>query len=144
MSDQTLVFVFGTLKEGFPNFQTNRGRRIPGEYRTAERFPLYLIGERMSPWMIDAAGEGEYVEGQLFSVDTETLAAMDLLERIHEANGYRRIEINVKPTIAANGEEIVAFAYVKPPASLEEAHIRKGPMPRYALEDAALYRRRAD
>ncbi|NMV40559.1 gamma-glutamylcyclotransferase family protein [Ralstonia insidiosa] len=143
MSDHVLVFVFGTLKEGFPNFQTNRGRRIPGEYRTVERFPLYLVGERMSPWMIDLAGEGEHVEGQLFSVDAETLAAMDRLERIHEADGYRRIEISVTLTTGSNGLETAAFAYVKPEGSLANADVRKGPMPRYALADAALYRPRS-
>lgn len=143
MSEHVLVFVFGTLKEGFPNFPTNRGQRIPGEFRTVERYPLYLVGERLSPWMIDSAGEGEHVEGQLFSVDADTLAAMDRLERVQEVDGYRRIGVNVMPTNAADGREIVAFAYVKPVASLLGAHIRKGPMPQYALEDAVLYRRRS-
>ncbi|WP_285414832.1 hypothetical protein [Variovorax sp. efr-133-TYG-130] len=32
-----LVFVFGTLKEGFPNFTTNRGKRVAGEFVTVER-----------------------------------------------------------------------------------------------------------
>ena len=50
------VFVFGTLKEGFPNFATNRGRRIAGGFVTVQRYPLYLVGERFSPWLLDAAG----------------------------------------------------------------------------------------
>lgn len=48
-----LVFVFGTLKEGFPNFATNKGVRRGGDFVTASRYPLYLVGERCSPWLID-------------------------------------------------------------------------------------------
>ena len=40
-----LVFVFGTLKEGFPNFRINKGIRVVGEFVTVQRFPLHLIGE---------------------------------------------------------------------------------------------------
>ncbi len=46
------VFVYGTLKEGFPNFEINRGVRLPGTFIMAERYPLYLVGERCVPWMI--------------------------------------------------------------------------------------------
>jgi len=48
----TLVFVFGTLKQGFPNFATNRGRRVGGTFRTLERLPLLLVGQRHVPWLI--------------------------------------------------------------------------------------------
>jgi gamma-glutamylaminecyclotransferase len=40
------VFVFGTLKQGFPNFHINRGRRVAGEFATGLAYPLYLVGER--------------------------------------------------------------------------------------------------
>ena len=142
-TEQFVVFVFGTLKEGFPNFATNRGRRIPGEYRTLQRYPLYLIGERHSPWMIDAPGEGEHVTGQLFTVDSRTLADMDVLERITAADGYRRREIEVMSAQCERTNDVTrAFAYVKPRDQLVSALIRKGPMPTYELTDAALYRPR--
>ncbi|HYP70984.1 MAG TPA: gamma-glutamylcyclotransferase family protein, partial [Variovorax sp.] len=86
-----LVFVFGTLKEGFPNFATNKGRRLPGVFLTKDRYPFYLVGERHSPWLVDQPGEGERVVGQVFEVDKVALAAMDALERIHEPDGYRRV-----------------------------------------------------
>lgn len=141
--DKSVVFVFGTLKEGFPNFTTNRGLRIPGEYRTAQRYPLFLVGERHSPWMIDAPGEGEHIRGQLFIVDTNALADMDLLERVAAADGYRRKEIDVIPTHCEGGTDVRrAFAYVKPRDQLVPALIRKGPLVSYELADAALYRSR--
>jgi hypothetical protein len=43
-----LVFIFGTLKEGFPNFGINRGTRVPGEFKTCAAYSLYLVGERHS------------------------------------------------------------------------------------------------
>src|SRR5688572_24027904 len=55
------VFVYGTLKEGFPNFGANTGTRVPGVFVTKERYPLYLVGERHSPWMINSPGEGKQV-----------------------------------------------------------------------------------
>lgn len=141
---QYVVFVFGTLKEGFPNFKTNRGHRIPGDYRTVERFPLYLVGERFSPWMVDSAGEGEHVAGQLFSVDAEVLADMDRLERVDAADGYRRREIRVAPLQKGDSaSEVKAFAYMKPLDQLVSADIRRGPLGSYEIQDAALYRPRS-
>jgi gamma-glutamylaminecyclotransferase len=61
MMSPTLVFVFGTLKQDFPNFHANRGVRVPGNYITAQRFPFYLVGERYSPWLIDQPGLGHQV-----------------------------------------------------------------------------------
>ncbi len=40
-----VVFVYGTLKESFANVHVNAGRRVPGDFETVERFPLYVIGE---------------------------------------------------------------------------------------------------
>ncbi|WP_039841607.1 gamma-glutamylcyclotransferase [Vibrio owensii] len=46
------VFVYGTLKEGFPNFKSNNGTRYQGKFTTLETYPLYLVGDRYSPWLI--------------------------------------------------------------------------------------------
>ncbi|MBI2772034.1 MAG: gamma-glutamylcyclotransferase [Burkholderiales bacterium] len=137
-----LVFVFGTLKEGFPNFATNKGARIAGEFVTAQAFPLYLVGERCSPWMIDQPGQGHRVAGQLFEVDGETLARMDALERIGEADGYRRVVIDVADTADAAGAVRAVFAYLKPATQFRELDARHGPLSCYTLEHAALYRAR--
>jgi gamma-glutamylaminecyclotransferase len=40
------VFVFGTLKDGFPNHSENEGKKIVGRFMTRDKYPLYLIGER--------------------------------------------------------------------------------------------------
>src|SRR5450830_288900 len=138
-----LVFVFGTLKEGFPNFSTNRGIRYPGEFVTTERFPLYLIGERMSPWMIASPGDGLAVKGQIFLVSDVVLKAMDNLERIHESDGYRRLQISVIPTEGDSRNPIEVYAYLKPAEQFEMKMVKKGPLASYELADALLYRPRS-
>lgn len=140
-----LVFVFGTLKEGFPNFATNRGKRVAGEFSTLERYPLYLIGERFSPWLVFSAGEGERVAGQVFEVDQATLDAMDVLERVTEVDGYRRVSIAVERVDGESESRSVLSvqAYVKEPEHFRAADVKAGPLGEYTMEHAGLYRSRA-
>lgn len=135
------VFVFGTLKEGFPNAATNRGRRWPGDYQTCDRLPLYLVGERHSPWLLDRPGHGARVRGQVFEVDASTLAAMDLLERVGEPDGYRRRCIEVEP-IDRPGERVSVFVYLKPGMPDPPDGASTGPLNEYTLAHAARYRPR--
>jgi gamma-glutamylaminecyclotransferase len=137
-----LVFVFGTLKEGFPNFRRNRGVRVPGEFVTEQRLPLYLVGERHSPWLINSPGQGHQIAGQVFRVDHAALEQMDTLERINEPDGYRRLSISVVAQGASSGVSSLVFAYLKHPEQLSLSDVRLGPLAEYTLEHAALYRSR--
>ena len=138
-----LVFVFGTLKEGFPNFGSNTGTRISGHFETVSRYPLYLVGERHSPWMVNAPGSGERVMGQLFNVDANALQKMDVLERVTENDGYQRIAIKVRLCAAEQSKEQEFFAYLKHPKHLGAAAMMCGPLKEYSLEHAALYQSRS-
>ena len=133
------VFVFGTLKEGFPNFTVNKGVRVPGAFRTLDRFPLYLVGERHVPWMLDLRGEGERVVGEVYQVDDAALAAMDQLERVDKPDGYRRAVIRVE----GDGAPIEVFAYLKFAPHLVLSEARLGPIEEYTLDHARLYRSRS-
>jgi gamma-glutamylaminecyclotransferase len=137
---EQLVFVFGTLKEGFPNFATNRGERVPGTFRTRAAYSLYLVGERHSPWLIDSPGGGFRVAGQVFKVDGQSLAAMDKLERICEPDGYRRCVLELQNSESL--DVLSAHAYLKPAEALVPSQIRMGPLEEYRHEHAALYRPR--
>jgi gamma-glutamylaminecyclotransferase len=134
------LFVFGTLKEGFPNFAANKGVRVSGEFVTRQKYPLYLVGERFSPWLILDEGKGFNVKGQVFSVTDEALLEMDKLERISEPDGYRRLELPV--ICAATGDEILAYAYGKPLEQVSEAELRMELAGEYMLEHTSLYRAR--
>lgn len=135
-----LVFVFGTLKEGYPNFRINKGTRVPGGFATAERLPFYLVGERFSPWMINDPGHGEQVIGQVFQVDDAVLEQMDALERTTIPDGYKRRWIAVTPISRPGASPLDVYAYLKEPHQLAHAQIRAGPIAEYTLEHAAMYK----
>lgn len=142
LSMRTLVFVFGTLKQGFPNFGTNRGSRIAGRFSTQEAYPLYLVGERYSPWLLDSPGTGLAVIGELYEVTDAVLADMDILERVHEPDGYVRKEIEVVGVAGTAAHPRRVHAYLKRPSSLPTEQVRLGPLAEYLPEHAKLYRRR--
>ncbi|MBY7731519.1 gamma-glutamylcyclotransferase [Vibrio splendidus] len=131
------VFVFGTLKEGFPNYKVNKGNRLKGSFFTKNKYPLYLIGERFSPWLVLAEGSGHHVKGQVFTVDDEVLAEMDKLERITEFDGYKRIELDVVSEVS--GETLLVIAYGKPVGQLDNVDIQLELDGEYKLEHSSLY-----
>jgi len=138
---RTLVFVFGTLKEGFPNFAVNRGERVAGRYRTHAAYPLYLVGERCSPWLLDSPGVGHPVIGEVYRVTDTALADMDQLERVHEPDGYVRKQIALQPAANA-GDVLHAYAYLKRAELFRPEQARLGPIAEYLPEHAKLYRGR--
>jgi len=134
------VFAFGTLKQGFPNSGANQGSRVAGEFLTKNRYPLYLVGERYSPWLVFSKGEGFQVRGQVFMVDEAGLSDMDRLERTHEADGYRRVQMPVFSE--STYEEMQVFVYVKPPEHLDGMAVQLGPIAEYELKHSSLYQKR--
>ena len=136
---RTLVFVFGTLKAGFPNFAVNQGRRVGTVFRTVQPHPLYLMGARHVPWMIDAPGTGECVAGEVYEVDAAALAAMDELEGVGRDDGYHRKALQVQGDDAA---VVTAQVYMKHTEQVVQADVRDGPLDEYTPEHAALYRKR--
>jgi RimJ/RimL family protein N-acetyltransferase len=133
------VFVYGTLKDGFRNFHVNRGVRVAGDFVTVERLPLYVIGEFGLPWLLHAPGEGHAVRGQLFEVDAATLAAMDALERIHDAGWYTRRALGVRPV--EGGVDLRALAYFGDAERAARETMHHGPLPEYLPEHQVLYRK---
>jgi gamma-glutamylaminecyclotransferase len=134
----SLLFVYGSLKEGYPNHPVNRGRRVPGEYRTAQAYPLHLV-DAVLPCLFLRPGEGLPVRGQLFEVDDAALAAMDALERIGEPGGYQRITIDVL-AIDTPGRLTPAFVYVQDAALLGRGGPHPGPLAEYTMEHARALR----
>jgi gamma-glutamylaminecyclotransferase len=138
----TLVFVFGTLKQGFPNFAINQGRRVGSAFRTLDRLPLLLMGERHVPWMIDSPGLGERVVGELYEVNAAALAAMDELEGVGQPDGYQRRALRVQAATPGDDAVVIAQVYIKRAEQVVDANVKIGPLAEYTLAHAALYRRR--
>ncbi len=126
-----LVFVYGTLKEGFSNFEVNSGVRVPGEFVTVERYPLYVLGPLFLPWLVDAPGEGHHVIGQLFEVDAAGLARMDRLERIDESHWYRRGSVLVHRRTGSPTDSTTAMVYFGSEFALRSETVHFGPIAEY-------------
>jgi gamma-glutamylaminecyclotransferase len=129
------LFVYGSLKEGFPNLHVNKGLRRPGEFRTLQPYPLYLIGGRL-PCLLPAPGEGLQVQGQLFEVSAEELVLMDALERVGQPGGYSRQRIEVQNMDPAAPDPIAAHVYLRTHAMLDAEGTHLGPLALYTLEHA--------
>ena len=138
------IFVFGTLKQDFPNFEFNSGTKLGGSFTTVEKYPLYLIGPRYSPWMINNPGVGFQVEGEVFEVNSSGLKAMDDLERVDKNNGSQRMMVPVQSGSGHGTRDV--FVYLKPLdqylGELEANNVQSGPWSSYTIEHSLLYRSR--
>merc|ERR1719401_2219273 len=96
------LFVYGTLKRGFTNYQRylglaeERGKaEFIGEAVTLESFPLVVRPAHMppatcGPVLMDCPGKGHPIRGEVFLVDDSTLEAMDILEGVRSGHYYSR------------------------------------------------------
>ncbi len=133
---QVLLFVYGSLKQGFPNAHVNTGRRVEGRFRTCEPHPMLLLGPGQVPCLVNAPGQGGQVEGELYAVDAHGQAAMDRLERLGERGGYQRLRLRVERMDVAGGTPIEAQAYLRDPHEIPPGVPRQGPFTVYTHAQA--------
>jgi gamma-glutamylaminecyclotransferase len=135
------LFVYGTLKEGFPNHHFNTGRRLPGVFRTRQAFPLLVVrlaNEDRAPWLVNQPGHGFQVLGQVFEVAASALPAIDRLEELGQPTGYVRDEIELH-NVDDPSTPVRAFAYLKPEHHLCQCLAQEGPFSDYTLQLAQGY-----
>nr|WP_245418778.1 gamma-glutamylcyclotransferase family protein [Mesorhizobium sp. WSM3864] len=105
------LFVFGTLKRGFPLHKAGLfGAASLGACRTLERFPMLIAGPRFAPMMFNEPGRGFHVRGELYAVDDRALARLDRIESVGQP-GNLRVPIEVEPI--EGGPHVLAQAYMK-------------------------------
>ena len=110
MSDDSSepVFVYGTLRRG----GSNSFRMDGAEFVSAGKVMGRLYAISWYPGLVLERGSEETVDGDLFRVGPDQLAALDEFEGIsaNEIEGaeYRRVKTEVT---TGNGEVIVAWAY---------------------------------
>jgi gamma-glutamylaminecyclotransferase len=100
-----LVFVYGTLKTGLYNYTA----------RTASpAFHMVLDDVAFYPCLYRAPREGYRVMGEVFRVDADTLAALDVLEEVDD-DLYARDEIDVELLGGERkGETVTCHVYLMP------------------------------
>ena len=133
-----LVFVYGTLKKGFPNHDDymESAKRL-GKYKTVEKFPLVLCGMRYVPCMLHRPGRGHHVEGELYEVDDECLNRIDALERVQDSEGYRRTVIRIRLSERIDQDIKEALVYLMPPERITDR--RSDNLKAYDLDAARKY-----
>lgn len=105
------VFVFGTLKRGFPlHEQGLSGARLVGLCRTRKRYPMLIAGPWYAPMMFNEPGVGCHVHGELYEVDEGNLKLLDRLESVGKSGNFREA-IEVESEV--DGAACSAFSYMK-------------------------------
>ncbi|XP_065054506.1 putative gamma-glutamylcyclotransferase CG2811 [Rhopilema esculentum] len=117
MAELTRVFVYGTLKQGFPNHKLlsklskSQIVKFISNAETVEKYPLVTATQAGIPFLLDYAGRGKHILGEVYEVCDHTLANLDDLE--DEGVLYDRKKIQVALTDSNfNQQHIDAFAYV--------------------------------
>ena len=121
------VFVYGTLKKGFHNhrvLQESEGRfvaavktKLPHRLVLGEDGIPYLMRRTVPVTPGDTKGtELTQVTGELWEVDHEGLASLDLLEGV-AVGMYERIEMKV--VFENSDDEETAFGYIAGPESVK-------------------------
>ncbi|XP_047971902.1 putative gamma-glutamylcyclotransferase At3g02910 [Salvia hispanica] len=113
----TLIFTYGTLKQGFSNHNllqdliSSGDAAFAGSGRTALRLPL-VCGPFRVPFLLDLPGRGHRVSGELYAVSAAALARMDDLEGISRGHYERRpIQIQIHTDDDADTAIVDAEAY---------------------------------
>ena len=107
------VFVYGTLKRGYPNNPMLEGCEFLGEAVTVVTYKAItvsadkMVGTSFPVIMPDPSGKP--VAGELYTVDDATLARLDQLER--EGRSYDRVMIDATLPLS-NGERLTAQAFI--------------------------------
>ncbi|MQL84122.1 hypothetical protein Taro_016610 [Colocasia esculenta] len=97
---RTLVFTYGTLKQGFSNhclvqeMIRSGDASYVGVYRTADRYPL-VCGPYRVPFLLNLPGEGQRVWGEVYAVSGAGIARMDELEGTRRGH-YERLPILIR------------------------------------------------
>ena len=121
------VFVYGTLKRGFPNHHLMPEAEFRGTARTSDRLPLVIAGKWCTPILIAASG-GHRVNGEVYGVDDDGLSCLDDLEGNGRELGFDRIDVEVD----LSGAWTIAFTYVMPRDRIYVIHSE--PLEEYQLD----------
>jgi len=81
------VFVYGTLKRNEPNYHwmisPENGKGIfVAKGKTMKKYPLVIASRYNIPFLLDEAGTGNNIEGEIFEIDEKMLHSLDILEEV--------------------------------------------------------------
>lgn len=96
-----LLFVYGTLKKGFPRHRVLQNARYIGIAKTVPEYGMYAF--RGFPALVDKnmANFPSYVFGELYEVDDQTIAEVDVIEGV-DSNLFKRALVNLDSITMSN------------------------------------------
>lgn len=100
------LFVYGSLKSGYPLHYLVERHEFVGVYKTEPRFKLLDLGA--FPAVIPARNGGVEITGEVYKVDDDTLNYIDVVEGVRRGL-YRRVRLKVHDQLGAT---IKAWAYI--------------------------------
>lgn len=145
----TYVFVYGTLKRGLINYERYlRPAELAGKaafmgtgLTACAEFHLVLNPDRSVPCLYRAHAEGYQVPGEIYRVDSDALAALDILEAVKDKY-YVREEI---PVSVVEGElkhqTVTCQVYIMP---IREDLLKLERIPNYTALMHKTYRSRSE
>lgn len=116
----TKVFVYGTLKRGFPFFELGLADAdFLGAVQTIQPYPMYIAADFYGPMMLDRPGEGLQITGELYDVEPAAMDRLDELESIGKPGSFRS-KIVVEPV--GGGVPVETIGYMKTEDWLQPLH----------------------
>jgi len=123
---KTILFVYGTLKQGGRSNHLLKEQKFLGEAQTLPRYRLYNQGDH--PCLVEDVKCGVAVRGELWQVDETILARLDAYE---DPSLFKRCQID----IAGQSASVLAYLYQRDISSLQECGTS---WPRNATDGPAL------
>ena len=103
--ENTLIFVYGTLKHNFSNHHLLNDSEYLGDGHTKEKYAMYTNG---IPFVIKSEAIST-ITGELYRVDDNTLSRLDRLEG--HPNWYCREQVEIA---LDSGNTVTAWIYFNP------------------------------
>ncbi|XP_077199924.1 gamma-glutamylaminecyclotransferase [Paroedura picta] len=93
------VFVYGTLKQGQPNYhnmtdRTHGTATFQGRGLTVEKYPLVIAGKYNIPFLLNSPGRGHRIAGEIYFVNDQMLQFLDEFEDC--PNVYQRTPMRIE------------------------------------------------
>jgi gamma-glutamylaminecyclotransferase len=98
------IFVYGTLKQGFHNHHLVEDAEFICEATTKEKYPM-VNTEKYFPYLLNEKGVGHHIKGEVYRINTATLAMLDILE------GYPDLYTRETIIVLSKGIELTTLVY---------------------------------
>jgi len=100
MIKETMVFVYGTLKQGMRNHSVIE--RIKGEFQfpaeTIGLYPMFDLGNGF-PYLQDVVGTGYIIQGEIYKIPTENMKTLDYFEGVPDLYKKGMIEVEFEGNV---------------------------------------------